>query len=309
MHYQNELESSIMLSKPPASHPEIPPNRRGMSLTLLTRTRNPAQTARRLFLSPERTTHPFLSGSAAEEIAEELGEMLVDPSYFFTEKRWREHRRGLGLPEEPLPYPPDKGEPKELGDSMPKGTVGAVALDANGCIATVTSTGGLTNKLVGRIGDTPVMGAGFWAGEWKVRGPLRRAWRRLHKKGVLQAVGVSGTGDGDVSGPYVLYATVSDCLSQYFIRTNAAARIASRMQYLGETLRKASATVVQQLKENEGMGGVIALDSDGNCMRSSALHSLLPSDHPYRCAPYKQRWNVQGCDRFCGNTKSSDFCR
>lgn len=190
-----------MLSKPPSSYLDVPANRRGHSLTLLTRTRNPARTARLLYLSPRSTPHPFLSGTAAEEIAQGLGDTLVDTSYFYTEARWREHRRGLGIPEEPLPYPPEEGGTVVLDDTMPKGTVGAVALDANGCIASVTSTGGRTNKQVGRIGDTPHMGAGFWAEEWEVGGILKRTWRRLHGKGTTQAVGVSGTGDGDVSRP------------------------------------------------------------------------------------------------------------
>ncbi|KAL5485117.1 hypothetical protein ACEPAI_7759 [Sanghuangporus weigelae] len=244
---ENELEASVMLSKPPASHPNIPTNRRGMSLTLLTRTRNPAQTARLLYLSPESTLHPFLSGSAAEEIAQSLGDIPVDPSYFFTEARWREHRRGLGLPEEPLPHTPDsEDDGKPIDDTMPKGTVGAVALDVNGCIAAVTSTGGRTNKLVGRIGDTPHMGAGFWAEEWGVSG-FKGIWRKIMKKGRKRAVGISGTGDGD-----------------YFIRYNAAASIADRMKFLGESVQKASANVVRTLGENEGTGGVIALDEQGN---------------------------------------------
>ncbi len=124
----------------------------------------------------------------------------LTPSYFFTESRWREHRRGLGLPEEPLPFPPEgrafgEDEPEISLDQMPTGTVGAVALDSRGCIAAVTSTGGRTNKLVGRIGDTPHMGAGFWAEEW----PLKSWWRKVLRKPTLKAVGISGTGDGDVS--------------------------------------------------------------------------------------------------------------
>jgi beta-aspartyl-peptidase (threonine type) len=87
---------------------------------------------------------------------------------------------------------------------MPTGTVGAVALDDHGCIAVVTSTGGKTNKLVGRIGDTPSMGSGFWAEEWALK---RGLWKRLlatilrhHTESrKTSAVGVSGTGDGDVS--------------------------------------------------------------------------------------------------------------
>jgi beta-aspartyl-peptidase (threonine type) len=188
-----------MLSKPPFTHPELTQSRRGISATLLTRIRNPSQLVRALYLSPEVAPHPFLSGSEVERIASEnLGQSLVDPSYFFTEKRWREHRRGLGLPEEPLPDEEAIEEPPNDfdTDALPKGTVGAVALDANGCIAVLTSTGGKTNKLVGRIGDTPHMGAGFWAGEWIAK----RRWLHFWKPKQRRAVGISGTGDGDVSG-------------------------------------------------------------------------------------------------------------
>jgi L-asparaginase / beta-aspartyl-peptidase len=182
-----------MLSKPPASHPHIPASRRGLALTLLTRARNPSQLVRALYLHPELVPHTALSGATAEDIGAGLNEPLVDPSYFFTQKRWKEHRLGLGLPVEPYPYPPKEGEPEIPLDQMPTGTVGAVALDVRGCIAALTSTGGLTNKLVGRIGDTPTMGSGFWAEEWKAHGWFNRIFPR--KK---VAVGLSGTGDGDV---------------------------------------------------------------------------------------------------------------
>jgi L-asparaginase / beta-aspartyl-peptidase len=156
-----------------------------------------------MYLSPSLAPHTMLSGSAAEEIgAGSLGIELVDPSYFFTENRWREHRRGLGLPEEPFPpgHTPSRPAPDEMLDQMPTGTVGAVALDMRGCIAAVTSTGGKTNKLVGRIGDTPQMGSGFWAEEWKIDGWFRKVWRKARGKSSKQSVGVSGTGDGDVCG-------------------------------------------------------------------------------------------------------------
>lgn len=143
-----------MLSKPPSNHPSISPARRGLALTLLTRARNPIKVARSIYLSPSLDPHAMLSGSTAEQMGSRLGQELVEPSYFFTEARWREHRRGLGLPE--LPYPPGTAENpfEEYGplDLMPKGTVGAVALDERGCIASATSTGGKTNKLPGRIG-------------------------------------------------------------------------------------------------------------------------------------------------------------
>lgn len=192
-----------MLSKPPASHPHISPTRRGVSVTLLTRAKNPSQLVRALYLASDQVPHPFVSGKTAEDIGASLGQTLVDPSYFYTEKRWREHRRGLGLPEEPLPYPSDD-TPVPLLDQLPKGTVGAVALDVRGCIACLTSTGGRTNKLVGRIGDTPHMGSGFWAEEWK---NPNSTWLQMLMNKLMAnptALGISGTGDGDVSRPKLL---------------------------------------------------------------------------------------------------------
>ncbi|TDL24178.1 asparaginase [Rickenella mellea] len=257
---RNELEASIMLSKPPTTHPEIPASRRGLGLTLLTRMRNPSQAARALYLSPTEAPHTMLSGPVAENLAADTGEQLVDPSYFFTESRWLEHRRGLGLPAEPYPpgqKPSDDG-PSVLLDLTPTGTVGAVALDKNGCIASVTSTGGRTNKLVGRIGDTPQMSAGFWAEEWPVEGWWTRTFRKLTRRSSRRAVGVSGTGDGD-----------------YFIRCDTAATLAHRMKFLNESVEKASKSVVEELKLNGGLGGVIALDEQGNfslTMNSSGMY-------------------------------------
>lgn len=201
-----------MLSKPPSTHPGIPETRRGMGITLITQARNPSQLARALYLSPETVPHTMMSGSNAETIGAAHNVQLVDESYYFTEARWREHRRGLGLPEEPFPYPPKKDAdevPKELLDQLPTGTVGAVALDERGCIAACTSTGGRTNKLVGRVGDTPHMGAGFWAEEWRVDSWVRRAWRKVRGKSSKVAIGVSGTGDGDVSVYVPMSASVA----------------------------------------------------------------------------------------------------
>ncbi|KAF7983282.1 hypothetical protein HWV62_22932 [Athelia sp. TMB] len=249
---KNELESSIMLSKPPSSHPEISASRRGFGLTLLTQTRNPSQLARAFYLSPDLVPHTMLSGPSAEKASEaELGFKLVDPSYYFTEGRWREHRRGLGLPEEPLPNGHQDSEScgadNEHLDKLPTGTVGAVALDIRGCIAAVTSTGGKTNKLVGRVGDTPQMGSGFWAEEWKVHGWFRKAWNHVSGKGNSRAVGVSGTGDGD-----------------YFIRLATASTIGRRVRLLHEPLHKAAAWAVEDLRKEGGAGGVIAVDNRGN---------------------------------------------
>ncbi|KIP08295.1 hypothetical protein PHLGIDRAFT_104546 [Phlebiopsis gigantea 11061_1 CR5-6] len=247
---KNELETSIMLSKPPASHPNIPSSRRGLGITLLRHVRNPSQLARALYLAPTAAPHTMLSGRPVEDLAEELDIELVDESYFFTEGRWREHRRGLGLPEEPLPFPgkgSTEGNADVPLDQLPTGTVGAVALDVRGCIAAVTSTGGRTNKLAGRIGDTPSMATGFWAEEWPVEGRLRRFWKKVRGKGTKVAVGVSGTGDGD-----------------YFIRLATASTIGRRMRYLHEPVAKAAKHCVEELRHDGGIGGVIALDHKGH---------------------------------------------
>ncbi|TBU55049.1 asparaginase [Dichomitus squalens] len=249
---KNELETSLMLSRPPSTHPSIPSTRRGVGITLLSHARNPCKLARTLYLSPGTAPHTMFSGAAAESLGEPLGVELVDESYFFTEQRWREHRRGLGLPEEPIPYPSKPGGDDEDNtqvplDQLPTGTVGAVALDVQGCIASVTSTGGRTNKLVGRVGDTPSMGSGFWAEEWTVKGWPRRVWRHIRGKSKHVAVGISGTGDGD-----------------YFIRLATASTIGRRMKYMHEPLSVAAKACIEELRRDGGIGGVIALDNAGN---------------------------------------------
>jgi beta-aspartyl-peptidase (threonine type) len=171
-------------------------------LTLLTRTKNPSKLARAIYLSPEIVPHTTLSGHEAESVGKELGIEQVDPSYFFTEDRWKKHRHGLGFPDEP--YPPGE-TPSEAGswetlDQTQTGTVGAVALDCRGCIASVTSTGGGTNKMVGRIGDTAQMGSGFWAQEWKEKPRFfQKVLNKLLGRRQTRAIGVSATGTGDVN--------------------------------------------------------------------------------------------------------------
>ncbi|KAI4118275.1 MAG: hypothetical protein LQ338_007429 [Usnochroma carphineum] len=135
--------------------------------------------------------HCVLSGKPAEKLAEEWGLEMCEERYFWTRRRWEQHRRGLGKGKDGSGVVGD-GEVDERdeegfwGDErgwggkeyLPQGTVGCVVLDAEGVICVATSTGGLTNKLSGRIGDTPTIGAGFWAEEWwtvdqreSVRGP------------------------------------------------------------------------------------------------------------------------------------------
>ncbi|KAF7298200.1 hypothetical protein HMN09_01041900 [Mycena chlorophos] len=250
---KNELEASLMLSKPPASHPHIPTSRRGVGMTLLTHVRNPSSLARALYLAPDV-----------------LPTQLVPESYFFTRARWIEHRRGLGLPEgdekDPEKADDDEIEDFPLLDLLPTGTVGAVALDSHGCIASMTSTGGRTNKLVGRIGDTPHMGSGFWAEQWNTTSWVHKVLGKMWGTPSQHAVGVSGTGDGDASPSFKTLLVLSDARSQYFIRFNTAATIAHRVRYLGESLQAAADFAVKELAENGGIGGVIALDNHHNAV-------------------------------------------
>jgi len=120
--------------------------------------------------------HVFLSGETAEKLAKEWGCAMVEEGWHYTKKRWDEHRRGLRKDADKV----GKVEGRDSMDGdvdwdgkeyLPQGTVGCVCLDRDGTLCVATSTGGLTNKLPGRIGDTPTLGAGFWAEEWEFKVP------------------------------------------------------------------------------------------------------------------------------------------
>jgi L-asparaginase len=171
-----ELESSVMVSNGY--------QKRSVGCMLLKRTKNPVKLAREMLIRGESLNgggaqgHCQLAGEYLEDLAEDWGLQMVDPNYFFTKKRWEEHRRGLeqesrrramSIGDVATPMSPilEKVEPSWDGkEYLPQGTVGAVVLDRFGTVCVATSTGGLTNKLPGRIGDTPSIGAGFWAEEW-----------------------------------------------------------------------------------------------------------------------------------------------
>ncbi len=156
----------------------------------------------------ERSAHVLLAGDGAEAFAKEQGMALVPRSYFFTQRRWDELQRAKAA-------------------VKVHGTVGAVALDQAGRLAAGTSTGGLTNKRWGRIGDSPIIGAGTYASG---------------------SCAVSGTGVGE-----------------YFMRNVVAYDICARMLYRGETLAAAADSVImRKLVAQGGEGGVIALDRDGH---------------------------------------------
>ncbi|KAF2837577.1 N-terminal nucleophile aminohydrolase, partial [Patellaria atrata CBS 101060] len=177
-----ELEASIMVSD---GH-----HKRGVGCMLLERVKNPIKLAREMLVRGDDENgwgggaggHSQLSGRALEKLAERWGLEMVDPRYFWTRKRWDEHIRGLEREKkgkhgkdiyrhdiQPLDWGKEPGWDGE--EYLPQGTVGAVVLDRFGTICVATSTGGLTNKLPGRIGDTPTLGAGFWAEQWEEKTP------------------------------------------------------------------------------------------------------------------------------------------
>ncbi len=170
-------------------------HKRYCAATLLTRVKNPIKFAREMLIrgghdgpsngncgndsdptggAADAQGHSCLSGSGAEKLAKAWGLELVDPKYFWTRKRWEQHRKGLGKPttiDGAAVSEHDEGEGWDGVEYLPQGTVGCVALDRDGTLCVATSTGGLTNKLAGRIGDTPTSGAGFWAEEWIYQPP------------------------------------------------------------------------------------------------------------------------------------------
>ena len=166
----------------------------------------------------EKSEHVMLLADGAEAFAQSIGMQLVDPKYFYTEARWKALQQAL---EE------EKAKTAEPGKTPHHGTVGAVALDAKGNLAAGTSTGGMTNKRWGRVGDSPIIGAGTYA-------DARCA--------------VSATGWGE-----------------FYIRATAARDICARVEFRGDSLKKAADEVVLGvIPKLGGDGGVIALDKDGN---------------------------------------------
>lgn len=178
--------------------------------------KNPVKLARAVM---ERTEHVMLIGPNALKIARQAGLEFGDRDYFFTQSRWDALQETLAMRA--------RGEVSD-DPARRHGTVGAVARDVAGNIAAATSTGGMTAKAPGRVGDTPMIGAGTFADN--------------------ATCAVSATGHGEV-----------------FIRWNAAGEIAARMRHAGEDLATAADHVVMQdLAPNDGSGGIIAVDGAGN---------------------------------------------
>ncbi|QDQ28072.1 isoaspartyl peptidase/L-asparaginase [Chitinimonas arctica] len=202
-----ELEAAIMDGR----------QRNAGSVSGVQRVRNPVRLARAVM---ERTPHITLGFAAADAYAEQIGLPLADASYFFTQSRWDALQTELARLA-------TGGAAEDASEQTRHGTVGAVALDRSGKLAAATSTGGRTAKMAGRIGDTPIIGAGTWADE---------------------LLAVSGTGHGET-----------------FVRCVAAHEVASRVRYMGQPLADACDEVVfGNLVELGGTGGLIAVDWEGH---------------------------------------------
>ena len=207
----NEMDGAIMDGK----------TRSAGAVASLKHIKNPVSLAR---LVMEKSGHVMMDGEGAEAFAKENGLELVDQKYFFTQQSWdalekikaaEKSRGGAG------------GKKFIITDQDRHGTVGAVALDQNGNLAAATSTGGTTNKRAGRVGDSPVIGAGTYA------------------NGATCAV--SATGDGE-----------------YFIRATVAHDVSALMEYRGMSLQEAAQSVLDKVAKLGGSGGLIAIDRQGN---------------------------------------------
>lgn len=187
--------------------------------------KNPIDLAR---LVMDKTPHVLLIGAGAEEFAKSQGMPLVPQSYFFTQHRWDELQKALKAEQPGKGGSGKEDYPGTSGHGY--GTVGAVALDRDGDIAAGTSTGGLTNKYFGRVGDSPIIGAGTYANS--------------------KSCGVSGTGTGE-----------------FFMRLDLAKTISDLMLYKGMSVQQAAdQLVLHDLVDLGGMdtGGAIAMDHEGN---------------------------------------------
>jgi len=199
----NELDAAIMDGQ----------NRAAGAVAGLTRTRNPIAAARAVM---GRSPHVMLQGPGADRFSREKALEQVDPSYFRTEERWQQ-----------LQKMKESAKTGAVFDAEVKfGTVGAVAKDVHGNLAAATSTGGLTGKRWGRVGDSPVLGAGTYADN--------------------RGCAVSATGSGE-----------------YYIRVGVAHEICARMRLGNEDVQTAADTVQAEVKALGGTGGVIAVAPDG----------------------------------------------
>jgi beta-aspartyl-peptidase (threonine type) len=226
---RNELDSSIMDGRTMMAG----------AVAEVTHTKNPILLARAVM---DKSPHVMLVGAGADQFAASVGLEQVDPSYFFTEPRWQSlvrqlKKEGLPIPPRPAGAPPEPASTAALLSEEPPdvhkwGTTGIVVRDRMGNIAAGTSTGGTQAKRFGRVGDSPIIGAGTYASN--------------------QSCAVSATGTGE-----------------YFIRLTVARTICALVQYKGMKLQAAADEVIHhQLTDMKGDGGIIALTPDGQLVWS-----------------------------------------
>ena len=217
---KNELDASIMDGK----------TMKAGAVATVTTIKNPISAARAVM---EKTKHVLLVAKGAEKFAANAGIEIVDPSYFYTERSWQELQRALQ----------EEKTKKTSSFANPRpghwGTVGAVALDFSGNLAAGASTGGRTNKLPGRVGDSPIIGAGTYADN--------------------EGVAIACTGNGE-----------------FFIRYSAAHDVNALYKYKGFGIQKAADTVIQEkLKPVGGEGAMIGLDAKGHPAISSNSEGIF----------------------------------
>ena len=193
----------------------------------VTTIRNPVTAARAVM---EKSEHVMMIGKGAERFAEQQGVTLVDPSYFYTEERWKSLERARK--QDSLKSATERKQTSNIlqagSNDYKYGTVGAVALDKQGNLAAATSTGGMTNKKFGRVGDVPVIGAGTYANN--------------------ATCAVSCTGWGE-----------------FFIRLVMAKTVSDMMEFGKMSLQDATnEMVMKRLPAMKGDGGLIAVDKNGN---------------------------------------------
>ena len=211
---KNELDASIMYGK----------DKSAGAIAGVHTIKNPIKAAIAVM---QKSEHVMLSGVGAEQFAKDQNLEIVDPKYFWTKDRWDGLQK---LKQKETLKTTKKVSQNTLPESyeidQKFGTVGAVALDKNGNISAGTSTGGMTNKKYGRIGDAPIIGAGTYANK---------------------QVGISATGWGE-----------------YFIRATAARTVAAKMEFQNKDVKTATQETIEEIGEMGGDGGMIALDKDGN---------------------------------------------
>ena len=211
---KNELDASIMEGK----------TLNAGAVSGVTTVKNPINLAWEVM---ENSEHVLLAGKGAEEFATQRGLEIVDPSYFYTENRFKSLQKVKEREREKSGNKTAANYDSFIKDSK-FGTVGCAALDKNGNLAAGTSTGGMTNKRYNRIGDSPIIGSGTYANN--------------------ATCGVSSTGWGE-----------------YFIRGQVAYDISAQMEYAEKTLTDATQNVIQEkLTKLGGTGGIVALDHYGN---------------------------------------------